>query len=48
MWYLVRPLVALALAVSLAACAPPPPPAPIAAPPAKKPDAKTQLEMGPS
>jgi hypothetical protein len=42
----VRPLLALVVALSLAACAAPPPPAPIAPPPAKSPDAKTQLENG--
>ena len=41
-----RPLIALSLALALAACAAPPPPAPIQPPPAKKLDAKTQLEMG--
>ena len=39
-----RPLIALALALALAACAAVP--APVEPPPAKKLDAKTQLEMG--
>jgi hypothetical protein len=42
---IVRSLVALGLALSLAACAATPPPPPDMAPPAKKKlDAKTQLE----
>lgn len=43
---LVRPLVALVVALGLAACAAPPPPVAIQPPPAKPLDAKTQLEMG--
>ena len=44
---LVRSLVAIGLALSLAACAPPPPPqADLTPPPHKKLDAKTQLETG--
>jgi hypothetical protein len=45
---LVRSLVAIGLALSLAACAAPPPPpqADLNPPPHKKLDAKTQLETG--
>ena len=46
MFNVIRPLIALTLALSLAACAAPPPPEPMTPPPAKKLDAKTQLEMG--
>lgn len=44
---LVRSLLAIGLALTLAACAAAPPPPPQVAPPPKKPlDAKTQLETG--
>ena len=43
---LFRSALALGLAVAIAACAPPPPPRPVEPPPAKKLDAKTQLETG--
>lgn len=44
---IVRLAIASGLALALAACAPPPPPPqPVAPPPAKKLDAKTQLETG--
>jgi hypothetical protein len=48
MFTLVRSLVAIGLALSLAACAPPPPPpqADLTPPPHKRLDAKTQLETG--
>ena len=46
MSYYARSIVALALALSLAACAAPPPPqAAPTPPPAKRLDAKSQLEM---
>ena len=41
-----RPLIALALALALAACAATPAPMSVEPPPAKKLDAKTQLETG--
>lgn len=41
-----RPLIALALTLALAACAATPAPLSVEPPPAKKLDAKTQLEMG--
>ena len=40
----VRALAALIIAFAVSGCAPPPPPPVIYAPPAKKVDAKTQLE----